>query len=317
MNKRILIPSSFLVILASALSSSPFKVVRAVSLADVKTLILYDGASGQIPDTSLMHFTDFPPGGASITYSDGVTVMDTTVTSRETFAGWVASQSTTPGFPLLDRKKGVQVDFSLQVESESHANNNRAGLSLIVLDQDAKGIELSFWQNEIWAQSDENTGGLFRHGEGSSYATNAGLTDYQLTLAADTYTLTANSELLLTGPVRDYSGFNGFPDPYQTPNFVFLGDDTTSSQARVRLRFVSVSGTEPVLPTIAISGTDTNIPFPTPSLTPPPSATVIPSPTPGSANPLHEFCPSGWLFGSVMLVSVLVGKRIRRGRTED
>jgi hypothetical protein len=317
MNKRILIPNLLFVILVSALYSATSKGVRAVSLAGDKTSILYDASSGQIPDTSLMHFTDFPPGGASLTYSDGVTVMDTTITSKDTFAGWVASQSTTPGFPLLDRTTGVQVNFTLQVESETHANNNRAGFSLIVLDQDAKGIELSFWQNEIWAQSDENTGGLFRHGEGSAYATTTGLTDYRLTLGADTYTLTANSELLLTGPVRDYSAFNGFPDPYQTPNFLFLGDDTTSSQARVRLRFVSVTGTEPVIPTIAITSADTSIPIPTSSLTPPPSATANPSPTPRPANPVSELCPFGWLFSSVMLVTVLVSKMSRRRRTDD
>lgn len=311
MNKKILFPSLLFIILASAFYSARSKGARAVSLAGDKTLILYDAASGQIPDTSLMHFTDFPPGSASLSYSDSVTILDTTKTSMDTFAGWVASQSTTPGFPLLDRTIGVQVNFTLQVESETHANNNRAGFSLIVLDQDAKGIELSFWENEIWAQSDENTGGLFRRGERISFATTS-LTDYQLTIIGDTYTLTANLQPLLTGPVRDYSAFDGFPDPYQTPNFLFLGDDTTSSQSRVLLQFVSVMGTEPVIPTVANTSTSTSVPLPTPSFTPLPSATAVPSPTPTPTNPVSELCPPGWLFTAVIIITVAMRKKVRR-----
>jgi hypothetical protein len=181
---------------------------------------------------------------------------------------------------------------------------------LIILDKDAKGIELSFWENEIWAQNDDQTGGLFKHGEGVPFQTDAGLTDYQLTIIGETYTLAANSQQILSGPIRDYSKFDGFPDPYESPNFLFLGDDTTSSQARLRLRFLSVTGTEPVMPTKTSTIADTATPPSPASFTPlPPSATPLPSPTPSGGFP---FCPSGWLPVVLTIVSLMAIKTVKR-----
>jgi hypothetical protein len=313
MTKSIICASLFtFLILDSALYFYPIKNARAASHADGKTLVLYDAASGDIPSKSLMSFTEFPPDAASLAYSDSAAVMDTTISGSDTYAGWISSQATTSGFPTLDRTMGVQVNFSMQVESETHTNNNRAGFSVIILDRDAKGIELSFWENEIWAQGDENTGGLFRRAEGIAFAATS-LTDYQVTLAGETYTLTANSELLLSGPLRDYSTFEGFPDPYETPNFLFMGDDTTSSQVRVRLRFVSVTGTELIVPTATTLSISTNTPLPLASPTPLPSATPVPSPTPTGRS--VELCSSGWLIGAVMIASTRITKTVRRRRS--
>ena len=316
MRSRILLSSLFFLILGSVLYSYPLKDARAVSNADDYSLVLYEAASGEIPDNSLMSFTDFPPGAASLTYADGATVLDTTISGKDTYAGWVSNPTTTAGFPILDRTTGVQVNFTMQVESETHANSNRAGFSVIILDKDAKGIELSFWENEIWTQSDENTGGLFKHGEGIAFATTTGLTDYQVTFSGDIYTLTANSEPLLSGPLRNYSQFDGFPDPYETPNFLFFGDDTTSSQARVNLRFVSVTGIEPVVPTVTDISTSPSTSLPTASPLPLPSVTPIPSPAATPVGRAVEFCPSGWLFGAAMIINVMMIKKSRQRRTK-
>ncbi|HSJ89742.1 MAG TPA: hypothetical protein VK909_21200 [Anaerolineales bacterium] len=299
--------ASLLFIFTSAFYAHPLKYAPAASFADGKTLVLYDASSGQLPDSSVMAFTDFPPGSASLTYADSATVLDTTIAGTDTFAGWVSNPTTTPGFPILDSATGIQVNFTMQVETETHANKNRAGFSLIVLDQNAQGIEISFWEDQIWVQSDAQTGGLFRHGEGSAFvATN--MTEYQLAIGGDTYTLLANSAPLLNGPVRDYSSFSGFPDPYETPNLLFIGDDSTSSQARVKLKFVSISGREPVIPTIGVTSTGTVIPVDTPL----PGATSTPFPTPAPARPVAELCPSGWLFGAVIISNVVIRKIIRR-----
>jgi hypothetical protein len=238
-------------------------------------------------------------------------VLDTTASGADTYAGWVASGATTPGFPILDRTAGFQVNFAIQIENESHTRDNRAGFSMILLSEDARGIELAFWQNEIWAQSDDNTGGLFSHAEGMTFATTSGLTDYQVTIVGDTYTLTANTTPILTGPVRDYSTFEGFPDPYETPNFLFLGDNTTSAQARVQLSLISITGSEPVFPTSAPTSTSISSPVPTVSSTPLPSLTPVPSPTPpGTA---FKLCPSGLVFLAVMLSGTILLKKRRAG----
>ena len=290
---------------------------QSASLADGKTLILYDAASGNIPDSSLLPFTAFPSDAASLHYSDGVTIMDSTISGNDGYAGWIASQATSAGVPTLDRATGVQLNFTMQVQSEMHNSKNRSGFSLIILDKDAKGIELSFWENEIWAQNDDQTGGLFKHGEGSTFQTNKSLVNYLLTLSGETYTLSANSQPILSGPVRDYSKFDGFPDPYETPNFLFFGDDTTSSQSRIKLRFVSVTGTEPEVLTATRTTINTDTPMPITQDTPLPGPTSIPLPSPTPTGRGIELCSSSWILGAAMIASTITIKRSRHERTKS
>jgi len=298
-------------LLGGSVSSFDLQRVITASTVNEKTLILYDANSGTIPSAPLMNFIDVPPGKALPTYSDGVTMMDTTISGKGTYAGWIANGATISGFPILDRTVGFRVNFELQVENESHTNNDRAGFSMIILGEDARGMELAFWMNEIWAQSDENTGGLFKHGEGIAFPTNTALTDYQLTIMDDTYTLTANTKPILTGPLRDYSKFEGFPDPYETPNFLFLGDDTTSAGSRVQLGSVSITGKEPLIPTATSTSTALSAPSPVPTDSPMPLPTVTPLPTPTRKG--IGFCPSSGFL--VAIITLMVVKRI--GRVKD
>jgi hypothetical protein len=266
-----------ILIFGTALFSLDSNHVNAVSQVGQKTLVLYDSDSGAIPAAQLMNFVDFPPGAATPTYENTATVLDTTTSGKETYAGWVSNAGSTPEFPLLNRATGFQANFSIQVESESHSNNTRAGFSLIILGNDARGIELAFWENEIWAQNDDLTGGLFSHGEAATFNTTSGPINYQLNIVNDTYTLNANGLSILSGPVRDYSKFEGFPDPYQSPNFLFIGDNTTSAQARIHLGYVSVTGKEPAMPT------------PTPSPISSPTASPTPLPTDFEPCPVLRF----------------------------
>ena len=283
---------------------------HAAPVLTPKTLILYDAASGAIPSAPLMGFLDFPQNTASLSYTDGSTVLDTTAAGSDTYAGWVATAAASPGFPILDRAAGFQVNFTVQVEDETHSSGHRAGFSFIVLSQDGRGIELGFWEDQIWAQADERTGGLFSRAEGVPFPGSSDFTEYQVTVMGDAYTLAANGETVLTGPLREYSAFSGFPDPYETPNFLFLGDNTTRAQARVRLRFVSILGSEPVAasPTATISTTP---PGPEPSMPLPGVPTPAPSPTP--AGTVSELCPSGWIFLIVMVATGYTARKFRIG----
>ena len=87
--------------------------VRAAPILTPKTLILYDAASGAIPTAPLMGFLDFPQNTASLSYTDGSTVLDTTAAGSDTYAGWVATAAAAPGFPILDRTAGFQVYFTV------------------------------------------------------------------------------------------------------------------------------------------------------------------------------------------------------------
>ena len=303
MNKKIFFCGAILFGLFTG-SYRDIKVAQAAPMI-TKSLVLYDASSGKIPDSSLMSFADFPFGNISPVYDENATIMDTTISGNESFAGWVSSAATTLGFPILDRSAGVQMIFTVQVESEAHTRDTRSGFSVILLDKDKQGIELSFGENEIWAKSDANTGGLFARGESVPFGTIT-MTAYQVALIGDTYTLTANAQPLLSGPIRDYSAFEGFPDPYETANFLFLGDDTTSAQARIRLQFVSITGSEPVL------ATNTSVPVPTASATllPEPSPTVPPTPHATPTQSVVVLCPSGWLAVGG-LAGIVINKKLR------
>ena len=287
MTKKISVHLCAVLLILMAAFSLNLQRANAISQVNSKTLVRYEAASGSTPTSPLMSFTDFPFGVAAPIYENQLTILDTTKVGNETYAGWVSTAESIAGFPILDRIAGFQLNFSVQVERESHANNQRSGFNVILLGNDAKGIELAFWTNEIWVQNDNVTGGLFTHGEGVIVDT-TNFANYQITISADTYTLSANGTPILSGPVRDYSSFEGFPDPYQTPNFLFIGDNTTSAQARIQLGHVSVTGTDPAPVTITPTATPVPVTASPVPLTP---TTIPPTATPTRTGGGWDFCP--------------------------
>ena len=145
-------------------------------------------------------------------------------------------------FPSLDRTNGFELAFQLSIVAETHANNDRAGFSVILLGSDKRGIELGFWGNEIWAQQSSP---IFTHGEGAT-TTTSGLRNYRVQIVNDTYALLDDSGTLLSGAVRDYTQFGGIP--YTLANYVFLGDDTTSAAADIRLGPVTLQSNLSAVP---------------------------------------------------------------------
>ncbi len=140
-----------------------------------------------------------------------------------------------PAFPVLNRQQGFSLNFELKVNSENHSNTNRAGFSTIVLTSDARGIELGFWEQEVWAQSDSP---LFTHAEGAAFNNTVAEVDWRLSVFGNAYSLYGNNSLVLNGALRDYSSF-GFP--YTQTNFLFLGDNTSSAGADVTLGAISLA----------------------------------------------------------------------------
>ena len=71
-------------------------------------------------------------------------------------------------------------------------------------------------------------------------------------MTGDTYALSANDTPVLTGPVRDYTPFVGLIDPYETPNFLFFGDNTTSARASFALRQIELTTLKPAPPILSV-----------------------------------------------------------------
>ncbi|MGA7934915.1 MAG: DUF4347 domain-containing protein [Kovacikia sp.] len=242
---------------------------------------LYLSGLGTQPDTqSWLSFTSqdvtLPFNAATQTLSSGGTILNSTTNNDNgIYAGYSNYTSTgelkNPGFPTLDRNAGYSLTFNLQVLSESRTNQNRAGSSIIALSSDGtRGIELGFQQlssttGNIFAQGDGvtpnpggQTNGLFLAAENSAFNLNQ-QTAYTLSVKGNTYQLWANGVQILTGPLRDYTAFNSpFPiNPYRLSNFVFLGDNTSSAQASIKLSQILIQTDTRIrfVPTPTYSGT--------------------------------------------------------------
>lgn len=205
-------------------------------------IVLYDGALGNRPDDQGFTFLAFPSLSPSI--SDGATILNT-FSDKNIFAGYFSKPS---ALLVLDRALGYTVSFTVQVELEDHAGSNknndnledRAGFSVIVLSSDKRGIELGFWKDLIWAQEGGSGSTLFTQAEGGAFDTQSARIGYVLTVQGDGYTLSGNGTPILSGKLRDYSAFVGPTDPYETPNLIFLGDDTSSASAKIGLAYAAV-----------------------------------------------------------------------------
>ncbi len=216
--------------------------------------LLYDGSLGGTADTQGMVYLTSPSALATQSFGDGSTTLDT-MQRKNDYAGYFAKPELVP---ILDRAAGFRLSFNLQLIDEAHAGSDtngdglddRAGLSVIILGNDRRGIELGFWQDQVWAQEGGPDSSLFTHAEGASFKTTQ-RTAYDLVVTGDSYRLLADDAPILGGPLRDYTAFSGVPDPYETPNFIFIGDDTGSAQARTQLWSVTVvGGTERYLPLV-------------------------------------------------------------------
>ena len=148
----------------------------------------------------------------------------------------------------LERDMGINLDFALQVQSESHLGNaDRAGFSTIPLANDLFGIELGFGKaRSLRKRRVSRAPRMF------SFDTTNALTDYSLQIIGTQYSLLANGQAILGGLLRDYSSSGGI-FIYQQPNVLLIGDDTQSAQAHVTLGDVTLTtSVVPIPPSILL-----------------------------------------------------------------
>jgi hypothetical protein len=215
--------------------------------ADAGEILLYDANQGNLPqDQAWMTYVDNPfvfPAPAQTATADGVR-LDTRGNVNESagyfnydfFLGFFTGLHN-PVFPALDPADGFSLGFELLVHDEDHLSQSRAGFSVILLGQDLFGIELGFWEGSIWAQS----GTSFSRGETASFDTALSLISYELMILNTEYLLLADGSEILRGATRDYSPAAPFPDPYDHPNMLFLGDNTTSASADFTLGRITLT----------------------------------------------------------------------------
>ncbi|MBM4093327.1 MAG: PEP-CTERM sorting domain-containing protein [Planctomycetes bacterium] len=221
--------------------------------ADFIETTLYDGTLQAVtPDNYSPKWLAFGGVGGSQSYDSG-TQSTRLVTSDQDQAGYSNySMFTGPvnsSFPKLDRTKGYSIGFTLQITSESHTRTERAGFSVIAISSDVasgvkSSIEIGFQDGRLFSQNDNPLFGNPVADENLGFdPVGTGFIDYVLSVRGSNYSLSVGDTVVLAGSLRDYTAADLPPllDPYEKPNFIYFGDNTTSASADINLRKVTVS----------------------------------------------------------------------------
>ncbi len=209
---------------------------------------LYQGLKtpNQTPDQQGWRYLKTPFRTApSATATTNGTVLDSGISKN--YAGYFIQ----PPFNL-DRTRGYAISFNIKINSEAHTKDNRAGFSVIVISNQLStetqpyGLELGFWENKIFALNADAS-----LGENISFNNKDTVRHFVLHIKGGQYQLFERlaSGPILQGSLRQYTGYTppaGFPNPYTTPNLVFMGDDTTSGTAKVTISNVYATPTQTI-----------------------------------------------------------------------
>ena len=213
--------------------------------ASAVTTVLYDGTSGVLPDAGANPYLHFRTiGGAVTTASNGVTTLDTSST-QAIYAGYANYQNTTLLTPTLDSNAGYTLSFTIKINSQTNSNPFRAGFSTIVLGNDNKGIEIGFRGKRYFSPNPTKIFNSILASEQKTYPSGIlGIqTTYALAVKNNAYSLSSGGTELFSGGLRDYTAATlapQIPNVYKIPNFIFLGDDSSSAGASVDIKDITL-----------------------------------------------------------------------------
>lgn len=247
------------------------------------TSILYDGTGGATPASqSFLSCTDINSTASCNNLSPnsrmllGVSSSNATETSNGVnggitfdstsdnaiYAGYsnynlTSSQPKNSNFPVLAPSTGIQLNFTIKLNSESENNNDtnvRSGFSVIVLTNSLtnnlpQGIEIGFEPDTIFAQTSTFSSPALKANNSSFISgLTSQLTTYSLAIVGNSFNLTGQPSSggsvsnLLSGSLQTYTASTiAASQVYKIPNLVFLGDDTSEASANVTLTNVTLT----------------------------------------------------------------------------
>ena len=150
----------------------------------------------------------------------------------------------------LNQTTGYTLNFRVSLDStvinvSDIVNAPRAVFSVIAISSDLMGIEIGFLPSSIFAQS----ASFLAPAQVSSTITTSVTTDYSLVIFNNTYALSSGATPIISGALQSYNfdpavsipplAFN----PYQTPSFIFFGDDTSEASGTFTLNSASLDTT--------------------------------------------------------------------------
>lgn len=182
--------------------------------------VLYDAAEGTDPDEQgWIYLSNFIDGSQVVRYTENGVHRLNTMEDVSEMAGYFGTNH--PQIGVLDRQKGFSITVNMRLLDDINTSQNRGGFSVILLSEDLMGTEVVFTQDTIWVYTE-----YFFIAEQIPFDVVAGFTEYTISVENSQYEVTANDEVILSGLLRNYSGFG---TPYNVPNFIFFGDNTSRS----------------------------------------------------------------------------------------
>ena len=238
--------------------------ITGANSAAALSVSLYDGSTSQLPETQGY----LKPGAINVvptinTIINGVQV-NTDIGGGTGYFGYsnyepnLANPSelllVNNAFPALHQNNGYSIFFDVVVNSTTSNSDDRGSFTVLAISSNLKGIELDFDGDRIFAQSDTvpdgSTFSEFKRAETAAF-TITNNTSYELKIDNAGYELFANDASLLSGNLRDYEyDINGTDpalpfNPYETENFLFLGDLTDQASGEFTLSSASVTTSVP------------------------------------------------------------------------
>jgi hypothetical protein len=207
-----------------------------VAALPASAVTLYDPGLGSLPGAQGWSTAwSSRPGSQSLV--DGLLQIDTTG------AGVQAFGSGRTVLPALDTVAGFRLSWQMQVVSEQHSSDNRAGFSVLMQGADqTQSLELGFWQDSVWAlsyQAGAADSGIVR-AETAAIDTSSALRQYTLTVQQGSFSLQVDGTTALGGALRDYPKLGLSTLPYGFESYLFMGDNSSRGQSVVQLGAVSL-----------------------------------------------------------------------------
>jgi Domain of unknown function (DUF4347)/Cadherin-like/Putative Ig domain/WD40-like Beta Propeller Repeat len=243
--------------------------INLIGQADAPTIgtttTLYDPTLGTTPDAQ--GATAVITGATQTLPAGAVELNSMATTNLKVGYSWIAPRNldTTTGFNLQFTAQILDEAFNGTQDRNVDGKTDRAGFSLLIISNTSattgfRGLELAFQPDRIWAQDDgafQNIPSLqadptnpdrllFTQSEGVSYNTTQA-TQYDLFVQSGEYILSANGQVIMHGRTRGY----GVTPPYNVPNTIFFGDNTTAASTKFQLGKVSLTPID-VLPNSTI-----------------------------------------------------------------
>lgn len=224
-----------------------FCLLLAPCVAPASLVPLYDSALGSLPqaqdwlDYAATHSIEalLPTGGGTSVDTKAKPAANAgfsthSFTTNGSSASWTPKNGHLPG---LDARDTIGLAFDLQLLEESRDVGNRAGFTLVLLDQFRNGIEINFWTDVIWAQGSDHGGPAER----VDFDTGKELARYEVGIFGTDYGVWANGTRVLWGPLRQFDADALLPGLHGTPSMIYLGDASTDAGSKYLLGDVTLS----------------------------------------------------------------------------